>query len=73
MAYFNGDYQTDLDDYEDSFLSSLTAQDREGLSGTKGSYGLTMPVDRNRRAIRQTSMTTNPSGKTGEQNHARSI
>ena len=73
VAYFNGDYPTDLDDYEDSFLSSLTAQDREGLSGTKGSYGLTMPVDRNSRAMHQTSTATNPSGKTGEQNHARSI
>lgn len=28
VAYFNGDYPTALDDYEEGFLSSLTAEDR---------------------------------------------
>lgn len=32
VAYFNGDYPTALDDYEQEFLASMSADDRERLS-----------------------------------------
>ncbi|MCT6811059.1 MAG: amidophosphoribosyltransferase, partial [Bifidobacterium sp.] len=44
VAYFNGDYPTRLDDYEQGFLASLTQEDRARLEASKGSYGLDMPA-----------------------------
>ena len=32
VAYFNGDYPTSLDDYEEEFLDSLTSEDRERIT-----------------------------------------
>lgn len=69
VAYFNGDYPTDLDDYEESFLSSLTEQNQRGLAETKGSYGLTMPVTRRNQ---QDHRKNQPTFRGGEV-HARSI
>ena len=36
VAYFNGDYPTALDDYEEGFLNSLTPEDRVTLPGYNG-------------------------------------
>ena len=49
VAYFNGDYPTRLDDYEQGFLASLTPEDRARLEASKGSYGLDMPAGSSRR------------------------